>query len=84
MTLQPVGYEDADISLASGKLRVRRWGAADAPAVVCVPGLSAKAREIPRALAIWAGFSPRSRRALAAANLSASITTTPKAGSAWT
>ena len=41
MTLQPVGYEDSDISLASGKLRVRRWGAADAPAVVCVPGLSA-------------------------------------------
>ena len=41
MTLQPVGYEDADISLASGRLRVRRWGATDAPAVVCVPGLSA-------------------------------------------
>ena len=41
MTQQAVGYEDADISLASGKLRVRRWGAADAPAVVCVPGLSA-------------------------------------------
>ena len=41
MTLQPVGYEDSDISLASGRLRVRRWGAADAPAVVCVPGLSA-------------------------------------------
>ena len=41
MTQQAVGYEDADISLASGKLRVRRWGATDAPAVVCVPGLSA-------------------------------------------
>jgi pimeloyl-ACP methyl ester carboxylesterase len=41
MTLQPVGYEDSDISLASGRLRVRRWGAVDAPAVVCVPGLSA-------------------------------------------
>jgi pimeloyl-ACP methyl ester carboxylesterase len=41
MTLQPVGYQDSDISLASGRLRVRRWGAADAPAVVCVPGLSA-------------------------------------------
>jgi len=41
MTLQPVGYEDSDITLASGRLRVRRWGAADAPAVVCVPGLSA-------------------------------------------
>ena len=35
------GYGDSDISLASGRLRVRRWGAADAPAVVCVPGLSA-------------------------------------------
>ena len=41
MTLQPVGYEDSDIALESGRLRVRRWGAADAPAVVCVPGLSA-------------------------------------------
>ena len=41
MTQQAMGYEDADISLASGRLRVRRWGAADAPAVVCVPGLSA-------------------------------------------
>ena len=41
MTQQPVGYEDSDISLQSGRLRVRRWGAADAPAVVCVPGLSA-------------------------------------------
>jgi hypothetical protein len=29
---------------------------------------------MPRALAIWAGLSPRSRRALAAASLSASIT----------
>ena len=41
MTQQAVGYEDCDISLLSGKLRVRRWGAADAPAVLCVPGLSA-------------------------------------------
>ena len=41
MTLQAVEYEDSDISLESGTLRVRRWGAADAPAVVCVPGLSA-------------------------------------------
>ena len=41
MTQQAAGYEDCDISLASGRLRVRRWGAADAPAVVCVPGLSA-------------------------------------------
>ena len=41
MTQQAVGYEDCDIPLASGRLRVRRWGAADAPAVVCVPGLSA-------------------------------------------
>ena len=41
MTQQAVGYEDSDIPLASGRLRVRRWGAADAPAVVCVPGLSA-------------------------------------------
>ena len=40
-SLQPVRYGDSDISLASGRLRVRRWGAADAPAVVCVPGLSA-------------------------------------------
>ena len=42
MTQQAVGYEDSDIPLASGRLRVRRWGAADAPAVVCVPGLSAQ------------------------------------------
>ena len=41
MNQQPVGYEDCDIPLGSGRLRVRRWGAADAPAVVCVPGLSA-------------------------------------------
>jgi pimeloyl-ACP methyl ester carboxylesterase len=41
MTQEPVGYEDFDIPLESGRLRVRRWGAADAPAVVCVPGLSA-------------------------------------------
>ena len=41
MTQQPAGYEDSDISVASGRLRVRRWGAAAAPAVVCVPGLSA-------------------------------------------
>ncbi|MDP9144898.1 MAG: alpha/beta hydrolase [Actinomycetota bacterium] len=41
MALRPAGYEDRDISVASGRLRVRRWGAADAPAVVCVPGLSA-------------------------------------------
>ena len=41
MTQQPVGYEDSDIPLQSGRLRMRRWGAADAPAVLCVPGLSA-------------------------------------------
>ena len=41
MTQQAVGYEDFDVSLASGRLRVRRWGATDAPVVVCVPGLSA-------------------------------------------
>ena len=41
MTQQAVGYEDFDIPLGSGRLRVRWWGAADAPAVVCVPGLSA-------------------------------------------
>ena len=41
MAQQAAGYEDFDISLESGRLRVRRWGAADAPAVVCVPGLSA-------------------------------------------
>jgi len=41
MTQQAVGYEDSDIPLESGRLRVRRWGAADAPAVVCVPGLAA-------------------------------------------
>jgi pimeloyl-ACP methyl ester carboxylesterase len=41
LTEPSVGYEDADIPLASGRLRVRRWGAADAPAVVCVPGLLA-------------------------------------------
>ena len=38
---QPVGYEDSDIPLKSGRLPVRRWGAADAPAAVSVPGLSA-------------------------------------------
>jgi len=41
MPQQGVGHEDFDVSLESGRLRVRRWGAADAPAVVCVPGLSA-------------------------------------------
>jgi pimeloyl-ACP methyl ester carboxylesterase len=41
MTQQAAGYEDSDIQLTSGRLRVRRWGAADARAVVCVPGLSA-------------------------------------------
>ena len=41
MAQQAVGYEDSDVPLESGRLRVRRWGAADAPAVVCVPGLSA-------------------------------------------
>ena len=41
MTQQASGYADCDIPLRSGRLRVRRWGAADAPAVVCVPGLSA-------------------------------------------
>ena len=37
---QPAGHEDFDVPLESGRLRVRRWGAADR-AVVCVPGLSA-------------------------------------------
>jgi 3-oxoadipate enol-lactonase len=41
MTDQVAGHEDFDIPLESGRLRVRRWGAANAPAVVCVPGLSA-------------------------------------------
>jgi pimeloyl-ACP methyl ester carboxylesterase len=41
MTQQAVGYEDCDIALTSARLRVRRRGAADAPAVVRVPGLSA-------------------------------------------
>jgi pimeloyl-ACP methyl ester carboxylesterase len=41
MTHRAVGYEDFDIALKPGGLRVRRWGAADTPAVVCVPGLSA-------------------------------------------
>jgi pimeloyl-ACP methyl ester carboxylesterase len=41
MTRQAVGCEDFDVRLTSGKLRVRRWGAAEAPVVVCVPGLSA-------------------------------------------
>ncbi|HYB49319.1 MAG TPA: alpha/beta fold hydrolase, partial [Streptosporangiaceae bacterium] len=41
MTQQAAGYEDCDIPLGSGRLRVRQWGAADAPAVLCVPGLSA-------------------------------------------
>jgi pimeloyl-ACP methyl ester carboxylesterase len=41
MAQQPVTHEDSDIPLPSGRLRVRRWGAADAPVAVCVPGLSA-------------------------------------------
>jgi hypothetical protein len=41
MTQQAAGYEDFDIPLESGRLWARRWDAADAPAVVCVPGLSA-------------------------------------------
>ncbi len=41
MTQQAAEYKDSDIPLQSGRLRVRRWGAADAPAVLCVPGLSA-------------------------------------------
>jgi 3-oxoadipate enol-lactonase len=41
MMQQAGGYEDVDIALEAGRLRVRRWGAADAPAAVCVPGLSA-------------------------------------------
>jgi pimeloyl-ACP methyl ester carboxylesterase len=41
MTQHVVGYEDSDVPLTSGRLRVRRWGAVDAPAVMCVPGLSA-------------------------------------------
>jgi len=52
MTQQAAGYEDSDIPLASGRLRVRRWGAADAPAVVCVPGLSANLCSFDR-LAEW-------------------------------
>jgi hypothetical protein len=34
MTQQAGGYEDCGIRLESGRLRVRRCGAADAPAVV--------------------------------------------------
>ena len=41
MSQQAVEYEDFDIPLKAGRLRVRRWGAGDAPAVLCVPGLSA-------------------------------------------
>src|SRR6266542_1876969 len=41
MTQQAMGYEDFDIPLESGGLRVRRWGAAEEPVVVCVPRLSA-------------------------------------------
>ncbi|HXZ70231.1 MAG TPA: alpha/beta hydrolase [Streptosporangiaceae bacterium] len=41
MTQQAVVYEDSDIPLESGRLRVRRWGAADARTVVCVPGIAA-------------------------------------------
>jgi pimeloyl-ACP methyl ester carboxylesterase len=41
MMQQAVGYEDFDVTLEAGRLRVRRWGAGDVPAVVCVPGLSA-------------------------------------------
>jgi len=41
MTQQAARYGDSDISLESGRLRVRRWGAPDAPAVMCAPGLSA-------------------------------------------
>jgi pimeloyl-ACP methyl ester carboxylesterase len=41
MAQQAGGYEDSDIALEAGRLRVRRWGAADAPVAVCVPGLSA-------------------------------------------
>ena len=41
LTQQAVQYEDSDIPLEPVRLRVRRWGAADAPMVVCVPGLSA-------------------------------------------
>lgn len=41
MTQQAVGHEDGDVTLKSGRLRVRRWGAAGAPTVLCVPGLSA-------------------------------------------
>jgi pimeloyl-ACP methyl ester carboxylesterase len=33
--------EDFDIRLPSGRLRARRFGPADAPVVVCIPGLSA-------------------------------------------
>jgi pimeloyl-ACP methyl ester carboxylesterase len=42
MTQQQLAeYEDFDVRLESGRLRVRRWGAADAPAAPCAPGLSA-------------------------------------------
>ena len=41
MTQQAWGYEDFDIALEAGRLRVRRWDAADALAVVRVPSLSA-------------------------------------------
>jgi pimeloyl-ACP methyl ester carboxylesterase len=41
VTQHAAGYEDSEIPLESGRLRVRRWGAAGAPTAVCVPGLSA-------------------------------------------
>ena len=51
MTQQAVKYEDRDITLKAfdvdpeflpvRQLRVRRWGAADKPAVICIPGITA-------------------------------------------
>ncbi|CAN5445530.1 hypothetical protein BH11ACT6_BH11ACT6_11160 [soil metagenome] len=32
---------DFDVTLPSGRIRARRWGAPDAPLLLCVPGLSA-------------------------------------------
>ena len=54
MTQQAVRYEDCDIALESGRLRVRRWGAADVPAVVCVLGLLANLCGFDRLAERWA------------------------------
>jgi pimeloyl-ACP methyl ester carboxylesterase len=43
-----------DLRLASGSLHALRWGGADGPAVLCVPGLSANARSFDVAAAALA------------------------------